>query len=238
MTQRGEMIVSGQPAGIFDLDALKDLLIILFTLVSIKQTVLLYSTMYAGPVSTSTAMLVGTYLLRRRGLSWSDLGLRLPDSWLKTFGLAALTFGALAVTVSIAAEIADMLFENVGTSGKFDHIKGNFGAYTLAMLVTWTHSAFFEELLFRAFIINRTSAFLGDDLRAKIVAIVFSAIFFGYRHYYYQGMHGALTTGSIGLTFAILYVWFGKKNILPLVLTHGCINSMNHTARYLGFELD
>lgn len=235
MSRNGSMAASEQQANVLDLGALKDLLIILFTLVSIKQTVLLYSTMYAGPASTTSAMLIGTYLLRRKGLSWTDLGLRRPDSWFKTLALAIFTFGAMAAAILVAGSIADMFFEDVHTSGKFDHIKGNLGAYALAMFVTWTHSAFFEELLFRAFIINRTSAFLGGGFWADVVAVVFAAAFFGYRHYYYQGMHGAITTGAIGLTFGILYVWFGKRNIWPLVLTHGSINSMNHTARYLGF---
>ncbi len=234
MTQKSTAAALEQKASLPDFGALKDLLIILFTLVSIKQTVLLYSTMYAGAASTTTAMLVGTYLLRNRGLSWADLGLRRPTNWLVTFFLAGVTFGAMALAIVVAGNIADMFFEDVHTSGKFDHIQGNFGAYILAMLVTWTHSAFFEELLFRAFIINRTSTFLGGGIWADVAAVVFAAVFFGYRHYYYQGMHGAITTGAIGLTFGFIYIWFGKRNIWPLVLTHGSINSMNHTARYLG----
>lgn len=230
----GNTTGAAQRAKIIDLGALLDLSVILVTLVSVKQTVLLFSTMYAGPASTVTAMIVGTALLRCRGMSWSDLGLKRPDSWLKTFALAIFTFGAMAAAILVAVEVADLFFEDMGTSGKFDHITGDLGAYALAMFVTWTHSAFFEELLFRAFIINRASAFLGGGLWANGVAVVFAAVFFGYRHYYYQGMHGALTTGAIGLTFGILYVWFGKRNIWPLVLAHGSINSMNHTARYLG----
>ncbi|MEX0300268.1 MAG: CPBP family intramembrane glutamic endopeptidase [Kordiimonas sp.] len=234
MIQKSTTAALEQKPSLFDFGALKDLLIILFTLVSVKQTMLLYTSMYAGPTSTTTAMLVGTYLLRQRGLSWADLGLKRPANWWITFVLAGLTFGAMAVAIVVAGSIADMFFEDVHTSGKFDHIQGNLTAYVLAMLVTWTHSAFFEELLFRAFIINRTSAFLGGGIWADVAAVIFAAVFFGYRHYYYQGMHGAITTGAIGLTFGFIYIWFGKRNIWPLVLTHGSINSMNHTARYLG----
>ena len=229
------VVAEKKPIKRLDMAAFIDLIIILVVLVSVKQTVLLFSSMYGGPASTTTAMLVGTYLLRRRGMSWAELGLRRPDSWLKTIFLAIITFGAMSAAILISAEFADMFFEDIHTSGKFDHIKGNLGAYAGAMFITWTHSAFFEELLFRAFIINRTSAFLGGGLRGDLIAVVFAAVFFGYRHYYYQGMHGAITTGAIGLVFGILYVWFGKRNIWPLVLTHGTINSMNHTARYLGF---
>lgn len=43
---------------------------------------------------------------------------------------------------------------------------------------------------------------LGNGLKAEIIAVLFSALFFGYRRYY-QGMHGALITGVAGLFFAL-----------------------------------
>ncbi|MFT4605047.1 MAG: membrane protease YdiL (CAAX protease family) [Rhodothermales bacterium] len=102
------------------------------------------------------------------------------------------------------------------------------------MLLTWTHASFFEELLFRAFVITKGSSFLGGGMRADLAAALFSAVFFGYSHYYYQGMHGALTTGAAGLAFAMLYLWFGRKNILPLVLAHGVVNSIGMTLPFRG----
>ena len=56
--------------------ALRDLLLVVTVLVVVKQSVLPISQLYAGPASTVSAMIVGTFLLRRRGLAWSDLGLR------------------------------------------------------------------------------------------------------------------------------------------------------------------
>ena len=104
------------------------------------------------------------------------------------------------------------------------------------MAVIWTHAAFFEELLFRAFIINRGMTFLGGGLGAGLVAVLFSAAFFGYRHYYYQGLNGALTTSAVGLALGLLYLWFGRRNILPLILAHGAIDSLGMTYRFLGIE--
>lgn len=222
----------------WDTGALADLAIILAVLVAVKQSVLLFSFFWGGPASTFTAMLVGTYLLRRRGLGWADLGLRMPNSWLKTFGLAVLVFGVMIVSSGTSSAIADMFFEDVGASGRFDYIEGNLWGYIGTLVIVWTHSAFFEELLFRAFIINRASAFLGGGLWADIAAVIFSAVFFGYRHYYYQGMNGAVTTGAIGLAFAIIYVWFGRKNMWPLILTHGTANTISMTMRFLGVKTD
>ncbi|MDX1704720.1 MAG: hypothetical protein R3235_10550, partial [Altererythrobacter ishigakiensis] len=64
--------------------ALLDLAIVVVVLVGVKQSLLPYTIVYAGPASTFTAMLVATFLLHRRGFGWSDLGLRWPESWLKT----------------------------------------------------------------------------------------------------------------------------------------------------------
>ena len=225
-----------EPGRTFDFKALTDLTLILAVLVIVKQSVLPYSFLYAGPASTFSAMAVATWLLYRRGLGWADLGLRWPENWLKTAGFTVLTIAVLFLTMGLVGELADMLFEDVGTSGRFEHVEGNFAAYLGMMLLVWTHGSFFEELLFRAFIVNRASSFLGGGFKADVIAAVFSAVFFGYRHYYYQGMNGALTTGALGLAFAILYLWFGRKNILPLILSHGAINSLGMTMRFLGLR--
>ena len=136
------------------------------------------SAFYAGLVSTFIAMLLAMYLLSRRGLCWHDLGLRYPKSWLKKLGLAVFTFFVFALTMNFAGVLADIFFEDVGASGRFAHVEGNLSAYTIVMLLTWTHASFFEELHFRAFIINRASHYLGGGLIADLTVAAFSAVFF------------------------------------------------------------
>lgn len=181
-------------------------------------------------------MLVASYLLVRRGDGWKNLGFRWPSSWIATLGYTIITLIAFFVCVAVFKTIADNLFESVGTSGRFDHVEGNLGAYLLMMALVWTHSSVFEELLFRAFIITRISKFFGESRLADVGAACLAAVFFGYRHYYYQGLHGAVVTGGIGLTFGLLYIWFGRRNILPLILAHGGINSLLQTFRFLGIN--
>ena len=205
-------------------------------LVIVKQSVLPLSYLYAGPASTFSAMAVATYLLWRRGLGWSDLGLRWPTSWLRTAGLTLLTMAAFIIATQLMQLAADYFFEDVGASGRFDHIEGNLPAYIGIMLLVWTHGSFFEELLFRAFIIDHSSRFLGGGLRADLAAAFLSSVFFGYRHFYYQGMHGALISGAGGFAFALLYIWFGRRNILPLIFAHGIFNTLGQTFRYLGIR--
>jgi len=104
------------------------------------------------------------------------------------------------------------------------------------MVLVWTHGSFFEELLFRAFMISKTSQFLGSGWRGDATALVLSSAFFGYRHAYYQGVHGALVTGAGGFAFGLLYLWIGKRNIMPLILAHGLLNTLGQTFRFLGIE--
>lgn len=218
------------------LTALRDLLAVVAVLVIVKQSLLPITQLYAGPASTLSAMIVGTFLLRRRGSGWRDLGLRWPESWFKTLGLTLLTMAFFLVCTQPIVLVADFFFEDVGTSERFSHIEGNLTAYVLIMALVWTHGSFFEELLFRAFIITHTSDALGGGLRSDIVALIISSAFFGYRHAYYQGWHGALVTGAGGFAFGVFYLWFGRSNIMPLVLAHGAFNSLGQTFRYLGIE--
>lgn len=220
----------------FDRSALFDLVAVIVLLVSVKQALLPYTQLYAGPASTLSAMILATILLKIRGLSWADLGLNWPDSWPRTFGLTLMTLGLFLLTAGGLDTVIEPYFPSVGTSGRFDHVEGNPLAYGIVMALVWTHSSFFEELLFRAFVITTASRMMGGGLASDLVAAVFSSVFFGYRHYYYQGLHGAIVTGGIGFLFALLYLWFGRRNILPLIFSHAIVNSIFQTLRFLGVD--
>lgn len=215
---------------------MRDLVFVVATLVIVKQSLLPITQLYAGPASTFSAMTVASILLYRRGLGWSDLGLRWPESWFRTLGLTLLTMAFFLVCTQLMALVADQFFEDIGTSDRFSHIQGILTAYLVVMGLVWTHGSFFEELLFRAFIINHTSEAFGGGERADIWALLISSIFFGYRHAYYQGWHGALVTGAGGFAFGVFYLWFGRRNIMPLILAHGAFNILGQTFRFLGIE--
>jgi len=243
MTQTGretepktEQTAPAPKASGFDRRALFDLLIILVTLIVVKQTVLLYSVVWGGPASTTSAMIVGTYLLRRRGMGWADLGMVKPDSWLKAVLWAAFVIFLIALTSGLVGTGADLFFERQPKTNRFGDIEGDVVTFAMYLVIIWTHTAFFEELLFRAFIINRLETFFGDMKWATPAAVVLAAAFFGYRHYYYQGVHGAIVTGCIGLTLGIYYVKRGRHNLWPLFLAHGSVNTLGFTFRFLGID--
>jgi len=218
-------------------------MIVIAVLVVVKQTVLPYSYLLAGPASTLFAMTVATGLLWRRNASWQSLGFVWPKDWRATIKYTVIAFVGIVVTGLLAKLLADTLITGtnvpgVDTVGRFDFVEGNLLAYLGVMALVWTHSSFFEEMLFRAFLISRGSDSLGpspfNTLTGSIIVVVLLSLFFGYRHYYYQGLKGALVTGCIGLTLSLMYLWFGKRNLLPLILAHGLVNTISQTQRYLG----
>lgn len=219
-----------------DWAALRDLAAVVAVLVIVKQALLPFTQQYAGPVSTLSAMILATVLLKRRGSTWSVLGFRWPESWLKTAGLTVLSMVALILCTQAMSLVADRFFEDVQTGTRFDHIEGNLQAYLIIMVLVWTHGSFFEELLFRAFAITKASRFLGGGWPVDIAALIVSSVFFGYRHAYYQGLHGALVTGAAGFAFGALYLWFGRRHLMPLILAHGVFNTLGQTFRFLGIE--
>lgn len=244
MTKLQKSLVNQSPKaseiqkGRFDYSALTDLVCVMLTLISVKQLLLPSSFLLAGPASTLSAMIVSTWLLKYRGISWSELGLRKPQSVLKTLAFSVLVFLTIAVVANLVSWLSGSFFEDVGTRGRFDFVRGNLLAYLGMLVLVWTHGSVFEELLFRAFLISRASAFLGGGLKSDVLAALFSSAFFGYRHYYYQGFKGAIITGVIGLALSLLYLWFGRKNIWPLILGHGMVNTISQTSRFLGPEGD
>ena len=65
---------------------------------------------------------------------------------------------------------------------------------------------------------------------------VAAALFFGYRHAYYQGLYGFVATGAVGAGLGFFYIWIGKRNLLPQILAHGYMNSLGFTLRFLGLR--
>lgn len=220
----------------FNWTSFTDLAAVVVVLVIVKQSLLPFTQLYAGPVSTLSAMILATILLKRRGSGWGALGFRWPKSWLNIAGLTILSMVFFVICTQAIGVLGDRYFEDVNTGTRFDHIEGNLQAYIIIMVLVWTHGSFFEELLFRAFAITKASDFLGGRWPADITALLLSSIFFGYRHAYYQGIYGALVTGAGGFAFGLLYLWFGRKNILPLIFAHGIFNTLGQTFRFLGIE--
>lgn len=212
--------------------------------VASKALLSLVAWKYAGPISLIGLLGILTLYLHRIGFSWRDFGLtRLPDLKARLLILpqALLVFGGFAIAISSVLGLGQALgwtfMSEVpeGVMERWGAVEGNLPLYLMWLGIIWTSAAFGEEMFFRGYLVTRfTHGFSGTRL-APILAIVFAAAFFGFGHMYYQGLRGFITTGAIALVFGASFLLF-KRNLWPIILVHGVIDTLTFTALFLGLE--
>jgi len=219
-----------------------DLLLVLGVLFVVKAALLSVDILwtYAGPISLLVSLAVATLCLRRDGEGWADVGLRRPASLARTLGWAL-----LALVTTIAAGIAiEAGVTAAGLSGgevdpryarRFADMPGNTPMYVSWLLLAWIVGGFTEEMLFRGFLIARFERLLPLGRAALPAAVGLQAMVFGQQHFYYQGWSGALATGGIALVSGGLVLLF-RRNLWPLILSHGASNTLGMTLIYLGVQ--
>lgn len=199
---------------------------------------------FAGPITLFLTLALLTAYMYARGERWSDMGLRALPGWKAKLLLLPQTLLAMAgilgigVGIGFAGEAAGfwtMTEEPAGVTDRFSGVEGNLSVYLMWMAIIWTSAAFGEEMFFRGFLITRFgAAFRGFPL-APALAVLAAALIFGYGHFYYQGLRGLVVTGAIGVVLGTLYFAY-RRNLWPLILAHGLVNSLGMTARF--FDLD
>ena len=187
-----------------------------------------------GASSTILAVLLSAWLLRRRGGSWADLGLKRPAkpgsaaSW-----TVALFLVALLVVPAVSAVIGNALHFPAQHLEIFARLQGNLGLYLVLLIpVTWGTAAFGEELVCRGFIMRRLGDALGGSGAAEFGALLGQAVLFGLAHGY-LGPRGMLNAGALGLLFGCCYQLSGR-NLWPLFVAHGLVDTVGITMLYLG----
>lgn len=203
---------------------------------------------YSGPVSLVGTLFILAVYMRWRGRNWSDMGLpSIPGSkhsLMTKRGLIAriavcfVGFSMGVGSLLISAELFQIEFLQsvpTGVDDRWGSIEGNLSQYLLWLGIVWTAAAFGEEIFFRGFLITQLQIVLGSKWWSTILAVVLAAVIFGYGHYYYQGLRGFVFTGTIGLVFGTLFILF-KRNLWPIIIFHGCVDTLTFTAIYLGLE--
>jgi membrane protease YdiL (CAAX protease family) len=154
--------------------------------------------------------------LRRERLA--EIGLRRPKSWLRTFGIG----------ISIAALVfAGIYFsEKAGFHrdlSRFSALKGNLELTIYTVFYVLIGAGFYEEFMFRGFLMQGLSMFFGGNRRAWIAACVIQGVLFGASHAY-QNPLGMLITGTLGILLAILVFACGR-NLWPAIIAHGLFDA-------------
>ena len=225
------------------LGSVSDLVLIIGTLMAVKTALLQFDSLwtYAGPISLLAAFGVASLCLYRNKERWANLGLRAPSSYPKIVGWA---FVALIVTMvagvlvnlAIGAVLVDPSAGIDPRYGdRFADLPGNTPVFLYWVAVSWIIGAFVEEMLFRAMLISRFERLFRRSTYASIIAVIMQALLFGQQHYYYQGLNGALATGAIALISGAFFIGL-KRNLWPLILSHGAANMIGLTLIYGGIQ--
>ena len=178
-----------------------------------------------------TTLAVAHWRMSVRHISWRELGLRQPKSILKTLGTSILILLAVIVSMILFEIIKDSLPFSLATensaetaSSKFGDLKGNWLLLLSIMPMVLLESAL-EELLDRGFLLNWIERLFSSSTFATIIAVVFQAAIFGFRHSYDFSAR-SLSVGIIGLIMGIAYVKFGR-NLWPLIIAHCLLNTIS-----------
>jgi membrane protease YdiL (CAAX protease family) len=134
------------------------------------------------------------------GHGWTDVGLGI----------------VLFVPFSFLIAFLESALQGVGLSAPPAQLPSFLAARDTLQLVLAgflvTVVAFTEEIIFRGYLIRRLTAVTGSTT----LAVFLSAVIFSLGHGY-EGAAGVITVGTMGLLFALAYIWRGSL-VIPIVL--------------------
>ncbi len=96
-----------------------------------------------------------------------------------------------------------------------------------------------EEFIYRGLLISairRSHIFGLSQLRKDKVAVVLSAIIFGFSHYALWGLPASLTLTGLGIGFGIAYIAIGEL-ILPLIVYHIIFDALSLSFAFLAYKI-
>ena len=172
-------------------------------------------------------LLVGVVwgLIRLRGETLADIGLKRPASWSRTFmigiGFAAIVF--IAMYVSEKAGFRRDL-------SKFKDVQGNLELAVLGVLYAFIGAGFYEEFTFRGFLMQGLAMLFGGSRSAWIVACLLQGALFGLAHAY-QNPLGIAITGTLGVLMGLLVLASGH-NLWPVIIGHGLFDASRFVLFY------
>ena len=183
-------------------------------------------------------MLILVWLgIKLRGQKLGDFGITfgrvsLKES-LRIFLLSLLVF----ILAMIGFILGSIIMANItgipesSDMSNYKYLQDNIYMLLLTLCGVYIVSSFGEEVIYRAFLINRISELGLDNKAGKIVSVIISAIIFGLVHYEWGPM-GIVQTAFMGLVLGIFYLKL-KKQIWILVLAHAYMDTILMVQMYM-----
>lgn len=225
------------------LRTLSDILILLIVAFGVKALAEPLSWRFSSVPGAVAGLITATLLLRLRNERWADIGLKGPKTILGFLTLPVLAIIVFVFAIGIGAGTAIALNSVIGpppasADNRFGDIQGNLPVFLMWVAIGWIVGGFAEEMVFRGFLITRFEQFfrgkksIAGFRPSLIISIIMPAVIFGWAHYYYRGLHGAIAISVIGVVLGAFYILFGRR-LWPLIIAHGSIDTLSFLARYL-----
>lgn len=194
-----------------------------------------------GLFNSLTTLVVATWILKARAVTWNDLGLNSAQSFKKTILVTGFILVCTPLSLVLFELVKDQLpmvlasdTSEQSSVSKFGDLEGNWMLFFSILPFIWLES-FLEELLDRGFLLNWFERLFSKTsmatILATILAVIFQAMIFGFRHSY-DLSERSIIVGLIGLVMGIAYVAFGRK-LWPLILAHCILNTISMLERVL-----
>ena len=173
--------------------------------------------------------------------SFRRIGLTKPARWLRTIagGLAIGTllhliapYTLVPLTHLVASFIeANSVAGRFGT--QFDQQAGqNWQFFVLALSISWIQAGFFEEFIYRGFLLNKLSELTRTRWIGWSVAVILSTSFFALGHLLYRGVESAVFAALAFLALTAVYLLI-KKQLWVIIVAHGSYDTLVFSQRFL-----
>lgn len=180
---------------------------------------------YAAQIAEVICLIVITYLLKVREISWGDLGLRAPGNWLLAVVYFILCVASIALIFNFV--IQPLFPHGANEINHGEPVSFNEMLFQLIFIGIGA-AAIGEEMLFRGFLLNHLNEILGKSQVGTIGAIALQAFIFGILH---SGVQGMVSAGVIGVILGIFYVVSGR-NLLVVMAAHAVPDVLSIISSY------
>ena len=173
--------------------------------------------------------------LREGAWRWAALGFKRPQSWRR---IVLIALGAAALRLLLGSLViepfASHFWPPIKGPAEVNEIRGHLTAVLMYLPMVWGFAGFGEEIGYRGYLLNKLAEALGRTRTADVIALLGSAVLFGFGHYY-KGPAGILDSGVAGAILGSVYLLSGR-NLWACILTHGFIDTVGVFAAYAGWS--
>jgi membrane protease YdiL (CAAX protease family) len=173
--------------------------------------------------------------LREGAWRWAALGFKRPQSWSR---IVLIALGAAALRLLLGGLVIEPLTSHfwppIKGPAEVNEIRGHLTAVLMYLPMVWGFAGFGEEIGYRGYLLNKLAEALGRTRTADVIALLASAVLFGFGHYY-KGPAGILDSGVAGAILGSVYLLSGR-NLWACILTHGFIDTVGVFAAYFGWS--